>query len=411
MTVTKEQKRLKYACYTVNLSMSIVANLPPVLLMTFRNLYGISYSMLGLLVFINYVTQLGIDLVFSFFSARFNIPKTVKTMPYLTFIGLGIYAVYPVLFPHSAYVGLFFGTIIFSCSAGLGEVLISPIIASIPADDPDREMSKLHSVYAWGVIPVIVVTTVYLMIFGNSAWYWLVFFYMLLPVVSICLFTKADIPPMKSEQNLSGVFGFLKDRTVWLFVFAIFLGGFSECTMAQWSSGYLEKSLGIPKVYGDVFGVAAFAFMLGLGRSLYGKKGTNIIKVLIMGSFGAFLCYFAAAISPYPLVGLVACGLTGLCTSMLWPGSLVVASDRFKSAGVMIYALMAAGGDFGASVGPQLIGIITDAAMTNDFMLYISDTLSLTAEQFGMKIGLAISMFIPLTAVFVFMKIKKIRNT
>ena len=60
--------RVKYACYTTNISMSIVGNLSPVLFVTFRSLYGISYSLLGLLVLVNFVTQLTVDLLFSFFS-------------------------------------------------------------------------------------------------------------------------------------------------------------------------------------------------------------------------------------------------------------------------------------------------------------------------------------------------------
>ena len=35
-------KRLKLACYTVNVSMAIVANLSPILFLTFREQYGIS---------------------------------------------------------------------------------------------------------------------------------------------------------------------------------------------------------------------------------------------------------------------------------------------------------------------------------------------------------------------------------
>ena len=386
----KSHKRLKYACYTGCMAMSIVANLPPVLLITFRKIFGVSYSLLGLLIFVNYATQLGIDLVFSLFSHKFNIPKTVKTMPYLTFIGLGIYAVYPLLFPESAYVGLFVGTVIFSAAAGLAEVLISPIVATIPSKDPDREMSKLHSVYAWGVIPVILITTFFIMNFGSEYWYYLVFFFMLLPLVSIFLFAKSDVPPMRSDKKFDGITPFLKDKTVWLFLLAIFLGGAAECTMSQWSSGYLEKALGIPKIYGDVFGVALFALMLGIGRSLYGKYGKKIINVLILSSFGAFVCYFLVAVSPHPLVGLIACGLTGLCTAMLWPGSLVVASDRFGESGVVIYALMAAGGDFGAALGPQIIGSVTDAAISSSVLIKLS-TYCLVA---GSSIILVISSYV-----------------
>ena len=68
MEQAKSYARLKLACYTTNASMSVVASLSPVLFLTFHNLYGISYSLLGTLVLINFVTQLSIDLIFSFFS-------------------------------------------------------------------------------------------------------------------------------------------------------------------------------------------------------------------------------------------------------------------------------------------------------------------------------------------------------
>ena len=70
-----KHKRVKYACYTTNLSMSVVGTLSPILFVTFRTMYGISYTLLGLLVLLIFCTQLVIDLIFSFFSHKFNIPK------------------------------------------------------------------------------------------------------------------------------------------------------------------------------------------------------------------------------------------------------------------------------------------------------------------------------------------------
>ena len=58
---------LKWAAYTANVSMSVVACLSPLLFVTFRTHYQISYTMLGLLVLINFVTQLTVDLLLSFF--------------------------------------------------------------------------------------------------------------------------------------------------------------------------------------------------------------------------------------------------------------------------------------------------------------------------------------------------------
>ena len=167
--------RLKLACYSINVTMAVVGNLPPLLFLTFRSLYGISYSLLGALVLINFVTQLTVDLAFSFFSHKFNIPLAVKTAPILGVVGFWIFALWPFFFPEIAYVGMVIGTVIFSAASGFGEVLISPVIAAIPADDPDREMSKLHSIYAWGSVGVILVGTLFILLAGGENWYWLVY--------------------------------------------------------------------------------------------------------------------------------------------------------------------------------------------------------------------------------------------
>ncbi len=392
-------RRLTLACYSANLSMSIVGNLPPILFLTFRSLYGISYSLLGLLVVINYFTQLLVDLVFSFFSYKFNIPKAVKTAPVLTLIGLLLYALWPYFFPQAVYLGLFLATIIFSSAAGLVEVLISPVIASIPSDNPDRAMSRLHSVYAWGAVAIVLLGTLFLLLFGKEHWQILALFSALVPFVSMLLFFQSSIPEMETPERLSGVLDLFKNRGMWLCVLMIFLGGAAECTMAQWASGYLEQAMQIPKVLGDIFGVALFSLMLGLGRSLYGKFGKQILRVLLLGASGAALCYLIASLTNLPLLGLLACALTGFCTSMLWPGSLVVASDRFPTGGLFIYAMMAAGGDLGASLGPQLVGLITDAAIQSPTLLTLAETLHLLPEQLGMKLGLLAGMLFPLGAI------------
>ena len=398
-------KRVKYACYTTNLSMSVVANLSPVLFITFRNLYGISYSLLGLLVLVNFVVQLTVDLIFSFFSHKFNISKTVKITPLLTVIGLSVYALLPWVFPDNAYFGLIVGTVIFSASGGLAEVLISPVIAEIPSKDPDREMSKLHSVYAWGVVFVILFSTLFLLAFGSENWQYLALVLMLIPITSCILFSKSQIPPMKTPEKVADVGKQLKNKSLWVCVIAIFFGGAAECTMAQWSSGYLEQALNIPKVWGDIFGVALFGMMLGLGRTLYSKYGKNITRVLLVGIIGAAVCYIVSAVSNIAVIGLLACALTGFCVSMLWPGCLIVASDRFPNAGVFLFALMAAGGDLGASVGPQLVGIVADMSIKSQTVVGLAEQFNLTAEQLGMKIGMSVGALFPLVAIPLFVYI------
>lgn len=404
-------KRVKLACYSANTSMSIVANLSPLLFITFRENYGLSYSLLGLLVVINFVTQLTIDLVFSFFSHKFNIPLAVKMTPALSVVGLIVYALSPFIFPNNVFAGLTVGTVIFSASSGFAEVLVSPVISAIPSKDPDKEMSRLHSVYAWGVVFTVIFSTLFLLVFGKNSWQWLTLILAVVPLISVFLFAGADIPEMETPEKLSGALSKLKDKTLLIFVLSIFLGGAAECTMSQWASGYLEQALGIPKVYGDVFGVALFGATLGIGRTLYAGFGKNIEKILLLGSIGATLCYFTAALSPFSVVGLLACAFTGLCTSMLWPGNLISASERIPHGGVFLYALMAAGGDLGASVAPQLVGVITDISISSGKIISLSGTLGLTPEQLGMKIGMLVGMLFPLCAIPVCCYLKKSAKT
>lgn len=405
--MNKKYGRVIAACYTTSLTMSIVANLSPILFITFHSLYGISYSLLGLLVLINFVTQLSIDLIFSFFSHKFNIKKTVAITPAIAVVGLALYSLLPYLLPNYIYLCLVIGTIIFSASAGLAEVLISPTIAAIPADDPDSEMSKLHSVYAWGVVGMILFSTLFLLIFGNENWQILSLVLAIVPLISAILFSGADIPVMKTGEKASGVLQTMKNKALWICFFAIFLGGAAECTMGQWCSGYIEQALKIPKLWGDIFGVALFSVMLGLGRTLYSKYGKNIAKVLFLSAVGATLCYLLAAIINLPVIGLLACAMTGLFTAMMWPGCLIVAADKFPDAGVFMYALMAAGGDFGASVGPQLVGIVTDGVIASDKMTAFGNTLGLLPEQLGMKLGMLVGMLFPLIATFIYLKMWK----
>ena len=400
-------KRIKAACYSMNVSMAVVGNLPPLLFITFHNRFAISYSLLGLLVLVNFSTQLLIDLVFTFYSHKFNIEKTVKLTPMLTMLGLMIYVVWPLVLPDSAYLGLVVGTVVFSSSAGLAEVLLNPVIAALPSDNTERDLSMLHSSYAWGAVGVVVIGSLFLLGFGSANWYILVLMMSCLPLLSFFLYFGADMPNVCCASSGKDVGGVLKNKQLWLCVVAIFLGGALECTMAQWCSGFTEIALGLPKIYGDIFGVALFSVMLGMGRTLYTKYGKNVERVLLLGVFASFGCYVTAALSSNPIIGLLACALTGLSASILWPGSIITVSERIPMGGVIMYALMAAGGDLGASVGPELVGVITDAVAANSRAIALAGELGLSPEQLGMKCGLLIGAVFALFAIPVYIRIFK----
>ena len=396
----------KNACYLGGVTMAISANLSPLLFLTFRDMYHLSYTLLGFLVVINFFTQLAIDLVFTFFSKRFNIQKAVRNTPLVVFVGLLLYAVMPRCFPSMAFLWIVIGTIIFSVASGLSEVLLSPVIAAMPSDNPEGEMSKLHSMYAWGVVGVVLFSTLFLKLFGSRNWMYLALLWSIVPLADYLMFRKAELPQMdqtRVEKGKTKIFG----KGIVLCALCIFFGGAAECTMSQWSSGFIEQAIGVPKVYGDVIGVAAFAALLGIGRTLYAKFGKNIMPVLLFGMLGASVCYLAASLSLSPVVGVLACALTGLFTAMLWPGTLICVEEKFGDVGVAVYALMAAGGDLGASVAPQLMGVVSDKFGLTNAAQRLSGALHIGTEQIAMRAGLLAAGLFPIAGVVCILCMRK----
>lgn len=401
-------KKTKHACFFTYLAMSSVFSLPPVLFGTFRSMYGISYTLLGTLVLINFCTQLTIDLVFSFFSKHFNIHKTIRLMPLLTATGLCIYALIPMFFPQHAYIGLVIGTIIFSLAAGLGEVLVSPVVAALPSDTPDRDMSMLHSLYAYGFVGVVLISTLFIQFVGSEYWMYLTFFWAIFPVIASILLTTSPLPNMdigQSEKKSSHS----KHRTksLLLCMVCIFLGSSAENTMSNWISVFTESALQMPKMWGDILGMSLFAILLGLTRTAYAKYGRNISKVLMSSMLGSIICYLIVAFSFSTILSLIACVSLGICTSMLWPGTLILMEEKIPAVGVAAYALMAAGGDLGASLAPQTLGIIVDKFSVADWAKTLGNSLSLAPEQVGFKLGMLMAAIFPILGVFLLIYMKK----
>ena len=400
-------KRTKIACFFSYPSISVVFVLPPVLFYIFRQLYGISYTQVGTLVLINFITQMSIDLIFTFFSRFFNLHKTVRLMPLITAAGLIVYALVPLLFPQHAYLGLLAGTVIFSVSAGLCEVLLSPTIAALPSCNPEKDMSMLHSLYGYGAAGTVLFSTVFLHVFGNESWIYLTLLLVILPVISSILFFLSPLPDIRISHEPAKQ-GAKKNRIgISLCAVCIFLGGATENIMTNWISVFTESALQVPKMIGDALGLACFMLLLAFTRTLYAKHGKNIFSALLAGMAGALVCYVAAALSTSTVISVLACMLTGICASMLWPGTLILMEEQLPNPGIAAYALMAACGDFGSSLAPQGLGILVDAVAASTWASGLERTLSLSAEQIAMKVGMLAGAIFPILGLALLLYMKK----
>ena len=398
-SLTKNFRRTKLACYSSYFTMSSIFCVPPLLFVTFHESYGISYTLLGTLILVNFFTQLGIDLLFTLFSKHFPVRKILKVMPLITSLGLALYAIIPWLFPQFAYGGFLIGTVIFSVSAGLSEVLLSPTIASIPSDNPQRDMSMLHSLYAFGVLAMVCFSTLFLKVFGTQNWMYLTLILAALPVIPSVLFMASPLPDM-SGGEATATNGSSKRRMIGLAICCacIFFGSCSENAMSNWISGYMEKALHIDKALGDILGVAMFAVLLGAMRIGYARFGKNIKRILLIGMIGSVICYLTAGLSDNIYLAFAACIFTGLFTSMLWPGTLIMMEENIPGAGVASFALMASFGDLGASVSPQLLGFVTDTVAASEYAQKMAAS-GISPEQIGMKAGMLVCALFPIIGI------------
>lgn len=80
--------------------------------------------------------------------------------------------------------------------------------------------------------------------------------------------------------------------------------------------------------------------------------------------------------------------------------------EKIPAVGVAAYALMAAGGDFGASFAPQTLGIIVDKISVTEWATTIGSTVSLNPEQVGFKIGMLIVTIFPILGILLLVYMK-----
>ena len=73
-------------------------------------------------------------------------------------------------------------------------------------------------------------------------------------------------------------------------------------------------------------------------------------------------CYALASMTASPILGLVGCVLCGFSVAIMWPGTISISSRSMPRGGTALFALLAMAGDLGGSLGPSLVGRVTQAA-------------------------------------------------
>ncbi len=348
-------KRTKLSCYTGYFVQAIINNLPPLLFIVFHEQFGIDLKRLSALITVNFVSQIAVDLFAIKFSDKIGYKILSVLSQSVTAVGLILLAFLPNSI--NPFTGIMIAIILNAIGSGLMEVIISPIVEAIPGDKKTSQMAFLHSFYCWGQVFVVLVTTLLIKFLGKENWHFIPLLWAILPAVNTISFISCPMPQNLAAEERTPVGKLFFKKQFILMLLLMLCAGASELGMSQWSSYFAETGLHVTKQTGDILGPCMFAVLMGIGRVLFGIFGEKLnIKTAL--SVSAILCgvsYIAVSLSDNQYISLIFCAFTGICISMMWPGTFSLAARKFPDRGNSMFGILALTGDMGCTLGPWVV--------------------------------------------------------
>ncbi|MBQ4284591.1 MAG: MFS transporter [Lachnospira sp.] len=363
----KNYNRTITSCFVGYIVQAIVNNFVPLLFLTFHRIYEIPFSQITLLATFNFGIQLLVDLLSVGFIDRLGYRTSMVLAHVFSALGFILLTILPDILP-SAFIGILISVMIYAIGGGLLEVLVSPVVEACPTDNKEKAMSMLHSFYCWGHVGVVLLSTVFFQALGIDNWKALALLWSVIPISNAFIFLKVPIAPLIADgESGMSIKELLHNKIFWFLVIMMICAGASEVTVSQWASAFMETQIGIPKAIGDLAGPMTFAIFMGASRAFYGKYGEkiNLDHFMIYSCLLAIASYLGIALLPIPQLSFIACALCGLSVGIMWPGTFSKASVMLQRGGTAMFALLALGGDLGASAGPSVVGFISGLLNNN----------------------------------------------
>lgn len=362
----QKYKKTLLACYLAFITQAITANFAPLIFLTLHTTYGIPLGKIALIPTAFFFTQLLVDLFCAKYVDRIGYRVSVVASEIFAAVGLVGLAVLPEMMG-DPYAGILISVVVYALGSGLIEVLASPIVEACPFPNKDSVMSLLHSFYCWGSVGVIALSTLFFAVFGIEKWRVLACLWAIVPLYNVFNFAVCPIEHLTEEGQGLSIGKLFSIPKFWIAIVLMVCAGASELSMSQWASAYVEAALGLPKNVGDIVGPCLFAVTMGISRVFYGKFGEKMDLMKFMAGSGllCLACYLLAALGGTPILGLVGCVLCGFSVGIMWPGTISISSGAIPMGGTAMFALLAMAGDLGGSVGPYLVGQVTQSAGDN----------------------------------------------
>lgn len=358
MKTTLSYRHTIIACYIGYVTQAITGNFAPLLFLTFHNTYGIPLEKIGLLVLLNFGTQLMVDLASAKFADRIGYRILVVAAHIFAAAGLILLGILPEVLP-DPFTGLCTAVILYAVGGGLIEVLISPVMEACPTTNKSAAMGLLHSFYCWGSVLVVAASTLLFPLLDSwkvTACLWAV-----IPACNAVYFLFVPIRTLTEDGTGMSIRELIGSRLFWCLALLMVCAGASELAMSQWASAFAESALGVSKAVGDLAGPCLFAILMGTARVVHAKSANDrtIPRNIAICAALCVLGYLLSIFSPLPLLSLLGCGICGFSVGIFWPGVFSLSALKCPRGGTAMFALLALAGDCGCSAGPALVGWIS----------------------------------------------------
>ena len=223
----------RVSCCVGFVTQAVIINLAPLYFVIFRESFGISTGRLSLLITVNFLTQLLTDL----FSVRFSTVIGLKRCAVAAHIFLP-------RFTALTYSGMLFATVLYSIGGGLLETVINPIFSALPQKEGGVGLAFMHSFYCWGHLATVLLMTLFLKLFGESAWWVIALGWAAVPTVNTVLLALSPVheptaaqrrDALSSEKNGKQINRRLVLIGIALSFVMITAAGATEQAMSQWA--------------------------------------------------------------------------------------------------------------------------------------------------------------------------------
>ena len=354
------------SCFIAYIVQAIVNSFVPLLFVIFQTDFGIPLSQITMLVTVNFTVQLFVDLLSAKFIDIIGYRVSIVAAHVCVATGLILLTILPgIMDPFS---GILLSVVVYAIGGGIIEVLVSPMVEACPTDNKERAMSLLHSFFCWGIVGVVLISTLFFALVGAQQWRLLACFWALLPVANGTVMLKTPIakPLPECEKGMT-VHELCSRKVFWALLAMMLCAGASEQAVSQWASTFAEQGLNVSKTVGDLAGPMMFALLMGTCRAVYAKFGErwDLDFVLLASSVLCAISYLFTSLAPWPIVNLMGCALCGFSVGIMWPGSFSRAASVLRRGGTTLFALLALAGDVGCSAGPTLVGLVSDTVGGN----------------------------------------------